>query len=85
MPVAQCIVTKNLCLLFVDYCNLDEEGDAVNSQFIVSAHSPFIVQSLDADELFDIKIMQYAEEGNYRGRSIEAIQEHKMGIKTVDS
>ena len=39
-----------------------------NSQFIVSTHSPFIVQSLDADELFDIKTMQYAEEGNYRGR-----------------
>lgn len=28
----------------------------------------FIVQSLDTDELFDIKTMQYAEEGNYRGR-----------------
>ena len=52
-----------------------------NSQFIVSTHSPFIVQSLDADELFDIKIMQYAEEGNYRGWSIEAIQEHKMGVE----
>lgn len=39
-----------------------------NSQFIVSTHSPFIVQSLDADELFDIETMQYAEEGNYRGR-----------------
>lgn len=42
--------------------------DLDNSQFIVSTHSPFIVQSLDADELFDIKTMQYAEEGNYRGR-----------------
>ena len=53
-----------------------------NSQFIVSTHSPFIVQSLDADELFDIKIMQYAEEeGNYRGWSIEAIQEHKIGVE----
>lgn len=53
-----------------------------NSQFIVSTHSPFIVQSLDADELFDIKTMQYAEEeGNYRGWSIEAIQEHKMGVE----
>lgn len=52
-----------------------------NSQFIVSTHSPFIVQSLDADELFDIKIIQYAEEGNYRGWSIEAIQEHKMGVE----
>ena len=53
-----------------------------NSQFIVSTHSPFIVQSLDADELFDIKTMQYAEEGSYRGWSIEAIQEHKMGVKS---
>ena len=53
-----------------------------NSQFIVTTHSPFIVQSLNAEELFDIKTMQYAEEeGNYRGWSIEAIQEHKMGVE----
>lgn len=51
-------------------------------QFIVSTHSPFIIQSLNAEELFDIKTMQYAqEEGNYKGWSIEAIQEYKMGVE----
>ena len=57
-----------------------------NCQFIISTHSPFIIQSLDAEELFDIKTMAFAEEtGNYKGWSIEAIQEHKMGVepKTV--
>lgn len=53
-----------------------------NCQFIISTHSPFIVQSLDADELFDIKSMRFAEEtGNYKGWSIEAIQEYKMGVE----
>ena len=42
-----------------------------NCQFIISTHSPFIIQSLDADELFDIKSMSFAEEkGNYKGWSI---------------
>ena len=51
-------------------------------QFIISTHSPFIIQSLEADELFDIKSMKFAEEkGNYKGWSIEAIQEHKMGVE----
>ena len=53
-----------------------------NVQFIVSTHSPFVIQSLNAEELFDIKTMQYAgEEGSYKGWSIEAIQEHKMGVE----
>ena len=53
-----------------------------NCQFIVSTHSPFVIQSLNAEELFDIKTMQYAEEeGSYKGWSIEAIQEHKMGVE----
>lgn len=53
-----------------------------NCQFIISTHSPFIIQSLDADELFDIKSMSFAEEkGNYKGWSIEEIQEHKMGVE----
>lgn len=55
-------------------------------QFIISTHSPFIIQSLAAEELFDIKTMQYAaEEGNYKGWSIEDIQKYKMGVepKTV--
>ena len=55
-------------------------------QFIVSTHSPFIIQSLNAEELFDIKTMQFAEEkGNYKGWSIEAIQEYKMGVEPKTS
>lgn len=47
-----------------------------------SLDSPFVIQSLNAEELFDIKTMQYAEEeGSYKGWSIEAIQEHKMGVE----
>lgn len=53
-----------------------------NCQFIISTHSPFIIQSLSAAELFDISTMHYAaESGSYNGWSIEAIQEQKMGVK----
>lgn len=53
-----------------------------NCQFIISTHSPFIIQSLKAEELFDIQSMQYAkEDGSYDGWSIEAIQEQKMGVE----
>jgi len=53
-----------------------------NCQFIISTHSPFIIQALHADELFDISTMQYAEEnGSYNGWSIDAIQEQKMGVE----
>ena len=53
-----------------------------NCQFIVSTHSPFIIQSLNADELFDISEMKYADEaGSYNGWSIEEIQEAKMGVE----
>ena len=54
-----------------------------NCQFIISTHSPFIIQSLSAEELFDIGTMQYAaesEHGNYNGWSIDVIQERKMGV-----
>jgi len=52
-----------------------------NCQFIISTHSPFIIQSLNADELLDISIMQYAaESGSYNGWSIDSIQEQKMGV-----
>ncbi|XCP86669.1 AAA family ATPase [Roseburia hominis] len=57
-----------------------------NCQFIISTHSPFIVQALESDELFDMNTMRYADEvGNYNGWSIDAIQEQKMGVerKTV--
>lgn len=52
-----------------------------NCQFIISTHSPFIIQSLNAEELFDIEAMQYAaENGSYNGWSIDEIQEQKMGV-----
>lgn len=36
-----------------------------NCQFIITTYSPFIIQALSADELFDISQMQYAvENGN---------------------
>lgn len=54
-----------------------------NCQFIISTHSPFIIQSLNAEELLDINTMRYAEEnGSYNGWSIDAIQEQKMGVAT---
>lgn len=53
-----------------------------NCQFIISTHSPFIIQALQAKELFDINAMQYAdEEGSYNGWSIDEIQEEKMGVE----
>ncbi len=53
-----------------------------NCQFIISTHSPFIIQSLNAEELFDITEMQYAyEHGTYNGWSIDTIQEQKMGVE----
>lgn len=54
-----------------------------NCQFIISTHSPFIIQSLKAEELYDISEMKYADEcGNYNGWSIDTIQEQKMGVET---
>ena len=51
-------------------------------QFIISTHSPFVVQAVSASELYDISSMQYAgEQGNYKGWSIDAIQEKKMGVE----
>ena len=53
-----------------------------NCQFIISTHSPFVIQALSANELYDISKMQYAgENGNYNGWSIDAIQEQKMGVE----
>ena len=53
-----------------------------NCQFIISTHSPFIIQALSANELYDISKMQYAgEQGNYNGWSIELIQEQMMGVE----
>lgn len=53
-----------------------------NCQFIISTHSPFIIQSLGAEELFDINEMQFANEnGKYGGWSIDMIQEQIMGVE----
>lgn len=54
-----------------------------NCQFIVSTHSPFIIQSLNQDELFDMETMSYGQgNGNYKGWSIDEIQQKKMGVET---
>ena len=51
-------------------------------QFIISTHSPFIIQSLNAGELFDIGEMKFADEKNmYNGWSIDTIQEQIMGVE----
>lgn len=51
-------------------------------QFIISTHSPFIIQALAASEIYDISKMQYAgKQGNYNGWSIENIQEQMMGVE----
>lgn len=51
-------------------------------QFIISTHSPFIIQSLKAEELFDINEMEFADEkGMYSGWSIDRIQEQIMGVE----
>ena len=51
-------------------------------QFIISTHSPFIIQSVNAEELFDINEMQFADEkGMYSGWSIDMIQEEIMGVE----
>lgn len=53
-----------------------------NCQFIISTHSPFVIQTLSANEVYDIGAMCYAgEQGNYNGWSIEAIQEQMMGVE----
>lgn len=57
-----------------------------NCQFIISTHSPFIIQALSASELYDMSVMQYAgEQGNYNGWSIDVIQEQKMGVEKKTS
>lgn len=54
-----------------------------NCQFIVSTHSPFIVQSLKQEELINIECNETQEEsGSFEGWSIEEIQEYKMNVET---
>jgi predicted ATP-binding protein involved in virulence len=54
-----------------------------NCQFIVSTHSPFIVQSLKQEELINIEEDdEHYTEGSFQGWSIEDIQEYKMNVET---
>lgn len=51
-----------------------------NCQFVVTTHSPFIIQSLNADEVINLdKPRDYS--GNYKGWSIDEIQEYEMGVQ----
>lgn len=53
-----------------------------NIQFIVSTHSPFIVQSVRANELYNIETECYAgEEESFGGWSIDSIQDKQMGVE----
>lgn len=52
-----------------------------NCQFIVSTHSPFIIQSLNKEEVLRVDDEDTNEkEGSYEGWSIEEIQENEMGV-----
>ena len=54
-----------------------------NCQFIVSTHSPFIIQSLKQSELINIEEeTQGTATGSFEGWSIEEIQEYKMNVDT---
>ena len=48
-----------------------------NIQFIVTTHSPFVIQSLRAGELINLDPDEF---GEYADRSIEDIAEHVMGV-----
>lgn len=50
-----------------------------NCQFIVTTHSPFVIQSLRTDSLITLPRNSDAEE--YAGKSIEDIAENVMGIR----
>ncbi|SET09614.1 AAA family ATPase [[Clostridium] polysaccharolyticum] len=53
-----------------------------NCQFIVSTHSPFIIQSLKQSELLDLENEDVPlEDGTFEGWSIEEIQENKMNVE----
>lgn len=55
-----------------------------NCQFIVTTHSPFIIQSLNKDEVINIEKDEYENknDGSFEGWSIEEIQEYEMGVQT---
>lgn len=56
-----------------------------NCQFIITTHSPFIIQSLNKDEVINIEKNEYENDedyGSFEGWSIEEIQEYEMGVQT---
>lgn len=57
-----------------------------NCQFIISTHSPFIVQSVDKGEVINLDSdNQDDDRGSYQGWSLEEIQEYTMGVETKTS
>lgn len=50
-------------------------------QFICATHSPFIIQSLEADELITLDENKKPDPDEYSGESIEDIAEEIMGVK----
>ncbi|WP_455543520.1 AAA family ATPase [Intestinibacter sp.] len=55
-----------------------------NCQFIITTHSPFIIQSLNKDEVINIEKdeCENSNDGSFEGWSIEEIQEYEMGVQT---
>ncbi|HHD2787745.1 TPA: AAA family ATPase [Clostridium perfringens] len=51
-------------------------------QFIITTHSPFIIQSLNKNEVINIENENCYREGSFNGWSIEEIQEYEMGVST---
>lgn len=52
-----------------------------NCQFIITTHSPFIIQSLNKEEVINIEKDDNEENGSFEGWSIEEIQEYEMGVE----
>lgn len=52
-------------------------------QFVATTHSPFIVQSLEANELINLDITEGLDEAPNK-YSIEEISEYEMGVKNVE-
>lgn len=52
-----------------------------NCQFIVTTHSPFIIQSLNKEEVINIEKDCNESDGSFEGWSIEEIQEYEMGVQ----
>lgn len=53
-----------------------------NCQFIITTHSPFIIQSLNKEEVINIEKDFNDSDGSFEGWSIEEIQEYEMGVQT---